>query len=179
MAITGKIVERHGNKILPGVSSSIMRKLNEKLAAELAKNAERLGGEWIVTKLSEPLLAKGRVGLGRLPPKGGSPPITGVLFAWLSMQEVASAEEFRQEDYERRARLLIDPHELGIFTGNDLQQLMVANGLSPEFVRQHVIESESWEMTLLGSYPQPHVHVPTPIFEPIRFPAPPPANHEF
>jgi hypothetical protein len=61
------VVATHGPKarVLPGVAQSTLKKIMPTLAAEMAKNVQRIGGTWVLTRLAGPAKTGGRLGLGR------------------------------------------------------------------------------------------------------------------
>ena len=110
--IVANVVEKRGGKVLPGVARSALKKIMPKLSAEMAKSVQRLGTEWVLTRLATPAVTGGRVGLDRYAGRAGrlgAGAILATLFAFFSLENSVGGG-----DIERPQVIQIDPQTLGL-----------------------------------------------------------------
>jgi hypothetical protein len=123
------VVATHGKKVLPGVAQSTLKKIMPKLAAEMAKNAERIGGTWVLTRLADATRTGGRLGLARpTAPTPGAMTFGTLLSAigfFFAMENTCQAAEIPKPE-----RLDISWEELGL-TEEEIVEL--ANAIDEEY----------------------------------------------
>lgn len=110
--LTCNVVATHGKNVLPGVAQSTLKKIMPTLIVEMSKNAQRVGGAWVLTRLADPAKTAGRLGLGSTAANTGKLGLGAVFSAfviWLSMENTCQAAEL-----PRPIRQEVDLDALGL-----------------------------------------------------------------
>ncbi|MBM3999258.1 MAG: hypothetical protein FJ297_06925 [Planctomycetes bacterium] len=130
--LTCNVVETHAKKVLPGVAQSTLKKIMPKLITEMTKNAQRIGGTWVITRLADPAKTGGRLGLGRAAGNAGRFGL-GMAFAtimtWFSLENTCQAAEI-----PRPIRQDIDLEALGL---TDEELLELSDSLEGTLSEEH------------------------------------------